>query len=658
MGIRMRDIAAAADVSLQTVSNTLNGRPGVSEQTRARVLDVARRLGYVRNAHAAALRTQQTGRVGLFVVTAEATFPADTHQARLLAGITGQLLEQGLPTLLPLFLSRNLAPTAEDFAPLEQGGYVTIVLLFLPRQQCRQWVDALMAGGWPCVFIEQVASAPQLACVLSDQQQGAFDATQYLLRQGHRHIAFLAIAPSTEETEERCLGYNRAMALWGIRAEQRTIVETEDSVVSGYKATIALCRSTARPTAIVTASDFLGLGAIEAAHTAGLRVPEDLAVVGFEDMEFSAHLTPALSSVRLPDRALGAEAARLAIDYTRTGRFAQAKVILPAHLYVRASSVTDGTITTTLGNHEAATAPGQPRRSPFRIGVSLISVNNPWRASVIEQLRLASEREPDVTELLVKDAQEDAEQQARDIEDLSANSIDALIVDPGAGMPLVHPVEEAVSRGIPVILMDSAIPTERYTAKVGPDEVLVGKVAAEDLLARMGAGNIVLLEGPAGWPVVEERSRGIALVLRQHREVRVLATAAVPRWSRERAKELMRDWLLLFPTIDGVLAHDGLMAMGAWEAAREAGRAEHVKLGLIGTYNRALKHIADTGEGKSVLIPTWIGAECLRVALCILRGEAMPKWVDMGLIEITKENVRDWYEPSKAGDAFESLVHE
>jgi ribose transport system substrate-binding protein len=148
------------------------------------------------------------------------------------------------------------------------------------------------------------------------------------------------------------------------------------------------------------------------------------------------------------------------------------------------------------------------------------------------------------------------------------------------------------------------------------------------------------------------------LVLRQHREVRVLATAPVPQWSRERAREIMRDWLLFFPEINGILAHDGLMAIGAWEAAQEAGRAEGLKLGLIGTYSRALKHIADTGEGKSVLIPTWIGAECLQVALRILRGEAVPKWVDMGVIELTPENVSDWYDPMHHEETFESLIHE
>jgi len=100
------------------------------------------------------------------------------------------------------------------------------------------------------------------------------------------------------------------------------------------------------------------------------------------------------------------------------------------------------------------------------------------------------------------------------------------------------------------------------------------------------------------------------------------------------------------------------MAMGALEAAQEAGCAEDLHLGMVGTYNRALQYIATTGQGKSVLIPTWIGTECVQVALRILHGEHVPKWWNMGVTVITKENVFDWYDPSKLGDAFDSLIHE
>jgi ribose transport system substrate-binding protein len=275
-----------------------------------------------------------------------------------------------------------------------------------------------------------------------------------------------------------------------------------------------------------------------------------------------------------------------------------------------------------------------------------------------EQLLVAGEREPDLADLAVRDAGANPAQQVQDVRALVAEGVDALILDPGAGESLVEPVEQAFARGIPVIMLDSAVPTDQYSTKVGPDEVMVGKITAEDLIERMGFGNIVILEGPAGWPVVEERSRGMMLALRQHREVRVLASASVPNWSRQRAKEIMRDWLLLFPTINGILAQDGLMAMGALEAALEAGRAESLRIGMIGTYNRALRYLTEVGEGKSVLIPTWIGAECVRVALRILRGEQAPKWIDMGVIEITKENVADWYEPSQQREAFDSLLHE
>ena len=637
MAIGIRDVAAATGVSIQTVSNVLNNRPGASEQTRARVLETVRTLGYSRNSQAVSLRTGRATDLALLVVTSEPLFPADTHQAHLLAGITEQLLLSRREETIEigsgpqLLLTQNEAPGPAELALLDKGGFgVVIALLFVARIARRAWIDALEQAAWPCVLVEHLADGERVACVISDQQQGALEATQHLLRQGHRRVALLTGTAGTGEFEQRQLGYNRAMALWGITATNRQVVETDGTIGGGYAAMATVLTAPSQPTAVVAASDLLALGAIEAARTAGLRIPADLALTGFEDMEFAAHLDPALTSVRLPDRALGAAAARLALAHIRSGAFPQRRLVLPTSLHVRASSLADGNGTKPSTNHAAAVPVRPARTGPFRLGVSLISLDNPWRQSMHEQLLVAGEREPDLADLAVRDAGANPAQQVQDVRALVAEGVDALILDPGAGESLVEPVEQAFARGIPVIMLDSAVPTDQYSTKVGPDEVMVGKITAEDLIERMGFGNIVILEGPAGWPVVEERSRGMMLALRQHREVRVLASASVPNWSRQRAKEIMRDWLLLFPTINGILAQDGLMAMGALEAALEAGRAESLRIGMIGTYNRALRYLTEVGEGKSVLIPTWIGAECVRVALRILRGEQAPKWIDHG----------------------------
>lgn len=664
--VSIRDVAAKAGVSIQTVSNVLNGRKGVSAQTRRRVEEAVQALGYTRNLRAASLRSGRSAGLGLLVATANASFPSDAHQARMLAGINEYLLTQG-QTLTPLLsVSRHEMPAASDLALFEQGLIgVAIVALFLPKPACRQWVAALDQLRWPCVLLEQSVDSDHLACVLSDQQQGALEATQHLLRQGHQRIALITISQETGEIEERRLGYNRAMALWGRPAAERIIVETTNTIPGGYEAARELLKHQDRPTAIVAVSDLLALGSIEAARTLGLRVPDDLAVVGFEDMEFAAHLDPALTSVRLPDHPLGVAAARLALHYLRHGVFPQHRLVIPTSLHVRSSSVTGGTGVavsssrpTTLNGPEKRARPGTGRAGPFRIGVALASIDNPWRISMHEQLQLAGQRDPLIADLIIRDAGADVGRQGDDIRALLHAGIDALIVDPAGDLPLVPAVEEAWATGIPVVMLDAAVSTDCYTTKVGPDEVLVGKIAAEDLIGRIGRGNVVIFEGPPGWPVVAERSRGMTMVLQQHRDVTVLATASVPQWSRQRAREIMHEWLLMFPRIDGVLAHDGLMAIGALEAAQEVGRAEGLRLGLIGTYNRALRHLAEVGEGTTVLIPTWVGAECVRVARRILQGETVPKWWDMGIIVIAKDNLADWYDPSKPGESFESLVHE
>jgi DNA-binding LacI/PurR family transcriptional regulator len=663
--VSIRDVAAKAGVSIQTVSNVLNGRPGVSARTRQRVEEAVRELGYTRNLRASALRSGRPTGLGLLIATTEASFPSDAHQARILAGITEHLLATEEEVHPLLFLSRHEIPESVDLAPFAQGLVgVAIVALFLPKPACRRWVDTLEQSRWPCVILEQSVMADHLACVLSDQQQGALEATQHLLRQGHRRIALITASQGTGEIDERRLGYNRAMALWGLPAPERIIVETTNTIPGGYEVAREILKRPDRPTAILAVSDLLALGSIEAARTLGLRVPDDLAVVGFEDMEFAAHLDPALTSVRLPDHALGVAATRLALHYLHHGRFPQRRLVIPTSLHVRASSTARRDSIAIPSGHVIMNGPekrpqsGNSRGGPFRIGVALASIDNPWRVSMHEQLQLAAARDPAIGELIIRDAQADVGRQAEDIRALLRAGIDALIVDPAGDLPLVPAVEEAWASNIPVVMLDAAVSTDRYTTKVGPDEVLVGKIAAEDLIERIGRGKIVIFEGPAGWPVVVERSRGMAMVLQQHRDVTVLATAAVPQWSRERAREIMREWLLLFPEINGVLAHDGLMAIGALEAAQEVGRAEGLRLGLIGTYNRALRYLAEVGEGKTVLIPTWVGAECIRVVRRILEGATVPKWWDMGIIVITKDNLADWYDPSKPGESFESLVHE
>lgn len=660
MPVGMREVAAAVGVSMQTVSNVLHGREGASEETRQRVLEASRRLGYRWNGRHGPSHRAPAATVCLLVVTSEPSFPATSHQSLLLAGITAQLLEDNGAAATELRVVHDPGPSPETFSLLRPSSVsAAIVALVLPRLACRRWVDAIERAETPCVLIEHVAESPLVACVVSDQQQGALEATQHLLRQGHRRIALLT-GPRESGDEERRLGYHRGMALWGIGAPDRLVLETDGTIIGGYEAMATQLKRSPRPTAVLAMHDLLALGTLEAARTAGLRVPDDLAVVGFEDMEFAAHLDRALSSVRLPSLQLGRTAVKLATQFRREGGFSQHLVVLPTSLHVRATSVADGDGPKAPGHYqvdERAPAPGR-RPGPFRVGVSLISVDNPWRVSMHEQLVVEGEREPEIAELLVRDADRSVERQREDVASLIAAGVDALVVDPGAGQFLVPVVEEADAAGIPVIMLASTVPTDRFATKVGPDEVMVGKIVAEDLVARLGSGDLVILEGPQGWPVVEERGRGMALVLRQHRDIRVLATAAVPQWSRQRAKEIMRDWLLVFPKIDGVLAHDGLMAIGALDAAEEVGRASGLRLGFAGTYNRALQHLAERREGLSVLIPTWIGAECLRVALRFLRGEPVPKRWDMGVTVITPDNVADWYDPSKPGESFDSLIHE
>jgi ribose transport system substrate-binding protein len=247
--------------------------------------------------------------------------------------------------------------------------------------------------------------------------------------------------------------------------------------------------------------------------------------------------------------------------------------------------------------------------------------------------------------------------QLEQIDELLRLGVDALIIGPAASHELVPAIARADDLGVPTILLGSRVPTDRYTVLVETDDVLVGKVAAEDLVRRMGPrGKVVIFEGPEGWAVADDRSRGMDLVLREYRDIVVVARRRTPQWSRARAKAMMRELLREHPRIDGVLAHDGLMMAGALEAAEEVGRANEMTFAWVGGYHGALRYIERTGQGTAALIPSWIGAECVRVALQVLRGEPVPKWRDMGTVIVNRDNLYDWYDPEKPDDTYESLL--
>ncbi|WP_433559029.1 LacI family DNA-binding transcriptional regulator [Pseudonocardia xinjiangensis] len=327
----MKDVAAHARVSLGTVSNVLNRPELVSERTRKRVLASIAELGFVRNESARQLRGG--GSRTLAYVVLDATNPFFTDVAR---GVQEAADAAGLA----LFLCNS----GEDRE--RQAAYLDLLeqqrvegVLITPVDAADPRIGALAARGTPVVVVDR-AAGPGHCSVTVDDLLGGDLAVTHLLDSGHRRIAFVGGPRTIGQVRDRITGAERAVARAG--TGELTVLETARlDVAQGRRAgeRIAGLPAARRPTAAFCANDLLALGLLQQMVRLGLRVPEDLAIVGYDDIEFAEAAAVPLTSVAQPRHRLGRTAAELLLAEARApdGHEHQQVVFAP-ELVVRAST--------------------------------------------------------------------------------------------------------------------------------------------------------------------------------------------------------------------------------------------------------------------------------------------------------------------------------
>jgi LacI family transcriptional regulator len=322
----LADVAAAAGVSLSTASRALRPDSPVSEATRRRVQGAARRLGYEPNQLARSLRTR----------------------ASFFAGVI-------LPDIGVGFYARALKG-AQD--ALERAGYQVIVMN--TERQAKREAAALRtllahrvhgillatSGGFsdsrrvPVVFFDNLVEGAGAGHVARANREGMSLLVDHLVGHGHERIAYVGAPPQFTSGIERLDGFRTAMTAveLAIPPEYVTLGDDVWSVESGKTAALELLSLAVRPTGLVAASDTLAVGAIQAARSAGLRVPEDVAVVSFDDPFFGDLLDPPITALARSERQLGELAASLLLHAIETRRFGPpTEVRLPVELIVRGS---------------------------------------------------------------------------------------------------------------------------------------------------------------------------------------------------------------------------------------------------------------------------------------------------------------------------------
>lgn len=292
---RMADVASVAGVSHQTVSRVINGFAHIRPQTRDRVLAAIEELGYRRNIAARTLVTRRSGTIGVITADLSQFGPANTmlglESASRAAGYSLSLA--GLPEI-----SATSLRAAVDQV-LDQA--VEAVVVIVGHRAALTLAQSLRIGV-PLVLVEGDLSATPLTAGV-DQIKGASLATSHLLDLGHESVLHLPGPADWLEAAARCEGWRMALEEHG-RPIPELMAQGDWSSRSGYESGLAMVRET-RPTAVFAANDQMALGLLRALHEAGIRVPEDVSVVGFDDMPESGYFTPPLTTVRQDFRELG-----------------------------------------------------------------------------------------------------------------------------------------------------------------------------------------------------------------------------------------------------------------------------------------------------------------------------------------------------------------
>ena len=337
----MRDVAGQAGVSLQTVSNYVNGRFNLmSVETRERVGRELDRLGYWPNAAARSLRAKRTMTLGFLVLDEGARFLADPMTDLIIAGIGDVARDHGYSLLIqaarpdPGDADRLFAPLLEDRV---DGAFLFLSGAASVRRRTIRRVDEL---GFSFVVFEQAPAGVPVVSVTAENRVGARQLTEHLLGAGHRRIAFISTRTPWPMVEERLRGYREALGAAGLAAPELELTDGIWDPANGARMAEQLFALHDPPTAVMCGNDLLALGALQAARIRGLRVPDDVAVTGFNDFEFAQFADPPLTTVRVPGYELGklgAESliARLGGEEPPRGG---ARVTLPVTLQLRGSA--------------------------------------------------------------------------------------------------------------------------------------------------------------------------------------------------------------------------------------------------------------------------------------------------------------------------------
>ena len=327
--ITLKMVAKRAGVSVNTASRAINNKPDINLETKKRVLQIAKELGYIRNAAAVALRTKKTGTIGVVIADNRNPFYAE-----VLNGMEEAAREKNYHIIL--------ANTQRDYRKEEEAINLLLAkrvdgLLITPVQDKDDDIKNLIDANIPFVVVGRDFKNIEVDAIYNDEVKGGFLATEYLIKKGHKRIAlingFLYKSPAKGRSE----GYKKALNKYRIPLDESLISVGDINIEDGHERTKQMLEKDLNFTAIFVYNDMMAFGAMQAIKEKGLRIPEDIGLVGYDDIPFSSLISPALTTIRLKKQELGAESVKLLLSRINGNRKITKKVMLGVELQIRES---------------------------------------------------------------------------------------------------------------------------------------------------------------------------------------------------------------------------------------------------------------------------------------------------------------------------------
>lgn len=331
----IKDIAKLAGVSHTTVSRVINNSPSVRPSTRRKVMQFIEEIGYTPNIAAKGLISGRTYTIGLLVMYDINQYPSDYLLPSLLEGMTPYLNEHGYSVTL-LFNETGGRKNSAAISSINKNRMDAFFILTLDNSN--EIFEKTLNIKLPRIFLNMKPQNMDSNFIVADEYGGAFTAVEHLIDGGHRKIGFIGGSPNVTSSIDRKRGYLSALEKHGLEFLPRYERIGYFNMNSGYKAMDELLDTNPDITAVFSANDFMALGAIKAVKDRGMNVPGDIAVVGFDNQDFTEYVEPSITTVKKPRTLMGRLASEKMIDMIEGVGEKYEGIVLPTELIIRASS--------------------------------------------------------------------------------------------------------------------------------------------------------------------------------------------------------------------------------------------------------------------------------------------------------------------------------